>query len=92
MGTDPVVLKELQVDQGIPRGITFGKGMGLAGQSIEPIAESAVDPLDVDGSGLSDQLAQHSADFNGKQLAMLIAMLDGLRQTHLGRPHERGTS
>ena len=92
MGTDPVVLKELQVDQGIPRGVTFGKGMGLAGQSIEPIAQGAVDPLNVNSSRWDDHLTQGRADFDREQLAMLIAMLDGLRQAHIGRDHQSRTS
>jgi hypothetical protein len=40
-----VVLKELQVDEGIPSGISFGKCMGLAGQGIKPIAQGANDTL-----------------------------------------------
>ena len=39
MGTYPVVLKKLQVNQGIEGSVPFGKGMGLAGQGIEPIAK-----------------------------------------------------
>ena len=57
MRTDPVVLKELQVDQGIPGGIPFGKSMGLASQSIDPIAQGAVDALDVDGGRCRDHFA-----------------------------------
>ncbi|GHO57520.1 hypothetical protein KSB_59950 [Ktedonobacter robiniae] len=39
------MFKKLQVDQGIPGSVPFGKGMGLAGEGIEPIAEHAVDPV-----------------------------------------------
>jgi len=56
MRTYPVVFKELQMDQGIEGDITFGKGMRLASESIEPITESTVDPLNMDGSRLSDHL------------------------------------
>lgn len=83
MGTYPVVLKKLQVNQGIEGGVTFGKSMSLASQGIEPITEGAVDPLNVDGSGFGEYLAQGSTDLDGEQLAMLIAMFDGLRQTHI---------
>ena len=51
MGTDPVVLKEVQVDKGIPGDVPFGKRMSLRSQSIEPITQGAVDALDVDGGG-----------------------------------------
>jgi len=44
MGTDPVVLKQLQGDQGIPSGVPFGKRMGLASQGIESIAQGTIDP------------------------------------------------
>ena len=37
MGTYPVVLKELKMDQSIPRSVPFGKRMGFASQGIEPI-------------------------------------------------------
>jgi hypothetical protein len=92
MGTDPIVLKELQVDEGIPGSVTFGKRMGLAGQGIEPITKGAVDTLDVDGGRCGDDLAQGGTDLDGEQLAMFIAMLDGLRQTHVWGHDQRGAS
>ncbi len=61
MGTDPVVLKELQMDEGLPGGVPFGKRMGLTSQSIEPVAQGAVDALDVDGGGCGDHLAPRVA-------------------------------
>lgn len=57
MGTDPVVLKELQVDEGIPSGVPFGKGMGLASQGIESIAQGTIDPLYMDSGRFRDHLA-----------------------------------
>src|SRR5260370_13690086 len=92
MGTDPVVLKELQVDEGIPTRVTFGKGMGLTGQSIEPIAQSAVDPLNMSSCRCGGHLAQGGTDLDREQLAMLITMLDSLRQAHVCRYHQPGTS
>ena len=84
------MFKELQMDQGIEGDITFGKGMGLASEGIEPIAEHAVDPLNMDGSGLGDHLAQGGTDLNGEQFPMLITMLDGLRQAHMWRDSQWG--
>ncbi len=92
LGTHSVVLKKLQVDQGIPGGVTFGKRMGLAGQGFEPIAEGAVDTLNVNGCRFGDHLAQGGTDLDGEQLPMLVPMLDSLRQAHLGRHHQQGAS
>ena len=36
MGTDPVVLKELQMDEGIPSGVPFGKSMDLTCMDYPP--------------------------------------------------------
>ena len=66
MRTDPVVLKELQVDESIPGSVAFGKGMGLASQGIEPIAQSPIDSLNVNRSRLRDHLAQGSTDLDGE--------------------------
>ena len=90
MRTYPVVLKELQMEQGIEGDITFGKGMRLASEGIEPIAESTIGPLNMDGSGLGDDLAQGGTDLNGEQFPMLITMLDGLRQAHIWRDDQWG--
>ena len=38
-----VVIEELQVHERIPGGIPFGEGMRLAGERIEPIAQSPVE-------------------------------------------------
>ena len=92
MRTDPVVLKELQVDESIPGGVPFGKGMGLASQGIEPIAQGAVDALNVNSGRCGDHFAQDGTDLDGEQLAMLIAILDGLGQVHVGRHDQRGPS
>jgi hypothetical protein len=92
VGTYPVVLKKLQVDEGIPSGVPFGKGMGLASQGIESIAEGTIDPLNMDSGRLRDRLAQGGTDLDGEQLAMLIAMLDGLCQANVWRDHQWGTS
>ena len=92
MGAYPVVLKEVEVDQGIEGGVTFGKGMRLACEGIEPIAENTVEPLNMGGSRLGNHLAQSSADLDGEQFPMLIAVLDGLCQTHVWRHHQWGRS
>jgi len=64
----------------------------MPSEGIEPITESAVDSLDVNGAGFGNDFAQHGADLNGEQLAMLIAMLDGLRQAHLRWYYQRRTA
>jgi hypothetical protein len=89
MGTYPVVLKELQVDKGIPGLISFSEGMCFAREGIEPIAEGTVNPLNMDGSGFGEELAKRRANLDGKQLSMLISMLDGLGQAHIGRHLQR---
>jgi hypothetical protein len=52
MRTYPVVLKQLQEDEGIEGHLTFGKRMSLASQGIESITQSAIDPLNMDRPGL----------------------------------------
>jgi hypothetical protein len=49
-----MVLTELQEDQGIPGGVTLGKGMGFACEGIEAIAQGAIDPLNLHGAWLRD--------------------------------------
>src|ERR1700680_3006395 len=66
--------------------------MRFASEGIEPVTEGAVDSLDVNGPRFGNDFAQHGADLDGEQLAMLIAMLDGLRQAHIGRHPPRRTS
>jgi len=87
-----VVIEELQTDQCIPRGVPFRKGMRFAREGIEPITQGAVDSLDVNGPRFGNDCAQHGADLNGEELAMLITMLDGLRQAHISRYYQRRTS
>src|SRR5260370_34571429 len=92
MGTYPVVLKQLQGDQGIPSGVPFGKRMGLASQGIESIAESTIDPLTRDSGRFREHLAYGGTDLAGEQVSMLIAMLDPMCQTNVWRDHPRRTS
>jgi hypothetical protein len=48
--------------------------MRFASEGIEPITEGAIDSLDVNGPRFGNDFAQHGADLDGEQLAMLIAM------------------
>src|SRR5260370_36279116 len=84
MRTYPIVLKQLQEDQGIPGGVTFGKRMRLASEGIESITQSAIDSLNMYGSRFGDHFAQDRADLHREESAMFIAMFDALRQTHIG--------
>ena len=45
MGPLKVVIEELQADQRIPGLISFGEGVRLAREGIEPIPQSAVEPF-----------------------------------------------
>jgi len=45
-----VVIEELQVQECIEGGIPFGEGMGLAGEGIEPITQSAVKSFHMHGA------------------------------------------
>src|SRR6266568_3301249 len=51
-------------------GISFGKCMGLAGQGIKPIAQGAIDTLNVDGRRFADSFAQSRTDLDGEQFPM----------------------
>src|SRR5260370_32618139 len=90
MGMYPVVLKQVQGDQGIPSGVPFGKRMGLASQGIESIAESTIDPLKMDSGRVREHLAEGGTDLDGEQFAMLIALLDRLCQANVWPDHQRG--
>src|SRR5260370_40367401 len=92
MGLYPVVLKQVQGDQGMPSGVPFGKRMGLASQGIESIAESTIDPLKMDSGRVREHLAEGGTDLDGEQFAMLIALLDRLCQANVWRDHPPGTS
>jgi hypothetical protein len=83
-----VVIKELQTDQRIPRGIPFRKSMRFTSEGIEPITQGAVDPLNVNGTRFRNDFPKDCADLDRKKLSMLITMFDGLRQAHLWRHHE----
>lgn len=92
MRTYPIVLKQLHEDQGIPGGVPFGKRMSFASQGIESITQGTIDALNMDGTRFGDHLAQGSADRDGEEFAMLIAMFDGLRQAHVCWHHQRRAS
>src|SRR5260370_42031229 len=92
MGTDPVVLKQLQGDQGIPSGVPFGKRMGLASQGIESIAERTIDPLNMDSGRVMGHLTSGGTGLDGRQFAILIAMLDRLCQADVLWVHHPGTA
>lgn len=48
----PVVLEEAQCHQGPPGLVPLREGMRLPGQAVQPVAQHAVEPLDVDRVGL----------------------------------------
>lgn len=59
--------------------------MRFASEGIESITQGAIDSLDVNSPRFGNHFAQYGADLGGEQLAMLIAMLNGLRQAHMSR-------
>jgi hypothetical protein len=59
--------------------------MRFARQGIEVITKGAIDALHMDGSRVGQELADCRTNLDGKQLSMLIAMLDRLRQVDIGR-------
>lgn len=69
-----VVIKDLQVDERIKSGVPFGEGMRLASERMKPIAESAVNSFDMDGTRFGNHLTQSSTNLNSEQLPMLIPM------------------
>ena len=82
MGSHPVVLKDLETEQRIPGGIALGKGMRLARQGIEPIPQTAIEPLDMHCPSANEVGSPHAADFDRDEVPMLIAVFDGLGQLH----------
>src|SRR5438552_3597769 len=62
--------------------------MGFASQSIESIAQSPIDTLNMDRPRLRNHLTQSRADLDGKEFAMVVAMFDRLCQAHLWGNHE----
>ena len=75
-----VVIEELQADQGIESGIAEGFGMRLASQGIEPIPQGTVEPFHMHRASRLHGRPQRGADLYAEEMAVLIAMLDGLRQ------------
>ena len=78
MGAHPVVLKDLKTEQGIPGGIAFSKGMRLARQGIEPIAQAAIKPFDMHRSSQDEVCPQDGTDLDRDKVPMRIAVFDCL--------------
>jgi len=69
--------------QRLPRSGVFGKGVGLAGQRIQPVPQHTVQPLLVHRMRNLRWLSPHHADLHTHHAA-LTSLLD-----HLGQPHPR---
>src|SRR5712692_8008247 len=74
------VIEELQADQGVEGGIAFGKGVRLAGEGLEPIAQGPIESFDMHRASWLQAHAQGGADLHREQASTLIAMLDRLHQ------------
>src|SRR5712692_9435597 len=86
-----VVIEELQAHQGIEGDIAFGEGMRLAGEGVEPITQSAVEPFDMHRASWLHQHPQRSAGLHRQQSSVLITMLDRLRKADSLGNHQPGT-
>ena len=49
---EPIGCEQRQGDRGIPGGGQLGEGVGLAGEAGEPVAQHAIEAVDVHGIGL----------------------------------------
>jgi hypothetical protein len=84
--------KKGETDQRIPGGIALGKGVRFARQGIHVIAQAAIQALDARGPWLLADRAQRRHNLNRLEMAVGIAVCDGLGQTHGGRNHEARTT
>ena len=80
-----MMVKELEMEQSIPGLIPFGKGVGFASESIEPITQHAVEAFQMDGSGRQATGSHRGTDLNAEQPSPCITMLDALGETHRWR-------
>lgn len=88
----PVVFEDLEQEQGIPGGITFSKRMGLARQRGQSIPQASVESLHMHGAGNRHQFSQRRTSLDGKQMAVIIAMLDRLGQLDVFGQHSSRSS
>lgn len=75
-----VVIEQLQAHQGIPGDITFGEGVRLAGEGIEPITQGTIEPFHMHRPSWLQARSQRGADLYRHEASVLITMLDRLRQ------------
>ncbi len=74
-----IVIEELQAHQRIKGGIAFSESVRLAGKGSQPVAQSPVEPFDMDGPRWLHRGPQRGTNFHRQQPSSLIAMLDRLR-------------
>ena len=87
-----MMVKKLEMDQSISGLIPFGKRVGFAGESIEPITQDPVEAFQMDGSGGQATGSHGGTDLNGEQPSPCITILDALGQTHGWRHDPAATS
>jgi hypothetical protein len=79
MWAQPVVFKEVDGEQAVPRRGSLGERMCLAREGIQPIPHASVEPFEVVRSGMVDQLPQSGPHLNREEMAVRVTMLDRLR-------------
>lgn len=84
MRSQPAVLEQAGGHRRIPGGSLPGEGVGLAGQTAQPVPQPTVQPLHMGRIRTRRQLPQHPAGLYPDRPPM-PAMLD-----HLGQPHAWG--
>jgi hypothetical protein len=73
MGPMEVVIEELQTHERIEGGIAEGFGVGLARESIEPIAQGPVESFNMHGASWLYRRPQRGADLHRQQSSVLTA-------------------
>jgi hypothetical protein len=88
VGTEPVVLEKHHAEEGIPGICLRREGVGLAGQTVEAIAQGPVQPFQMHRVGLLDRIADRCADLASLPTPSR-AMLDRLGPADSrGGPHD----
>jgi hypothetical protein len=82
----PVLLKHVQPDQRIPGGVRLGKRARLAREGIHAVPADAIAALDVDQRWLGRSSPKSDPYPRAQQVAVQVAMLDGLGERDAGRP------
>ena len=81
MRAQPILLEDMQTQQGIPGGGDLGEGVRLARERGQPVAADPVGPLHVNEARLFHCRTKGGPRFNREEITVGGAVLDGLRET-----------